>query len=271
MKSIYIIGILFLLISIVDGTTTWDSDIYWHPLSSLSWYNFAENQTSLDHIYMDSQRFTIPSQVSGQSDINFSVWNRANITLNSWNHTYVNFTNTINANMTVCGLNSTIYYNVTQNRVSLWSELEGACITFNVTEATDTLIVFGDNVGIREVRYSAYNGTGYEYDYNQSINFRCQPIHTSCIPDYQNNTQWLFNYTNTRSSSRTLYLTLNESIQGYTIKVYNESNSTLASNLSTSRLSLGSVGSSAIKRLWFWIDTWYPFRDWNATIIMEAG
>lgn len=273
MKPIYMLGILLLLVytmKTVDGTTTWSQDIYWHPSASDSWYNFVENKTNVDHIYMDSLRFTVSSEVVGQADINFSIWDNANITLNAWNATWINITNTVIINMTVCGLDTGVLYSVSQSGVGIWNNLIGPCITFNLSSADDTIILGGES-SFTEVEYAAFNGSGYETGYNQSIQFWCLPLHNNCTPLYQNDTQWTFNYTNSGGTDTTLYIKLNESIRGYTIRAYNESNTTASSNVTTTRLSMGSVASLAMKKIWFWIDTFYPYTDWNSTIIMEVG
>ena len=270
--SIIILVLILALISLVNATTTWYSDVYWHPSGSNSWYNFAEDQTDLDHIYMNPTSFAIPSEVSGESDLNFTIWSDTNATLNSWNVSFTNITVTGDLNLTYCGLNvSALYYVVkdASNIVSALSPDVATCINFNVSDSGTYTIQ--DYSAIFGVSYSAFNGSTYVYAFNQSIDFYCFPRHTNCVPRYQNGTQWLFNYTNTESSTKEVFLTLNESVQGYTLKASPNNLSSSAVNLSTTRIGIDNVTSGSEVKIWFWVDTLYPFTSWYSTIDMEVA
>ena len=263
--------LILIVIGLASATTTWDKDIYWNPSASSSWFDFLVDQTDIGYINMTSTSFGIRSEGSGEPDMNFTVHNSGNVTLNNWNQTFTNITVTADINMSVGGLDTGVpYFVVNSSGVNIWSDLNSSSgiVTFNLTSSgTYTLQYPG---APKEVGYSMFNSS-YNYGYNQSIDFYCFPTHTNCVPMYENTTQYLFNYTNTEVGLRTVYLTLNESIQGYTIKAASSYNTSVATNLSTSRAGLGTVSPTEEFSIWFWIDTWYPFTSWYSTMKMEVA
>jgi len=249
------------MIGMVSASTIWGKDAVWHPSQSSGYYSFHEDQTDLGFIQMTGTVFSIPS-------FNFTTHSDSNTTLYNWTRANVWLHHTDETNITVCGLLEDKKYAVVKDGETVDIRTsDGICLNYNVT--SEGLYNLQYPVYL-PVEYDRYVGNDtYVTGFDQSLPFRCHPRQTGCVPTYQTASQFLYNYTMNETGH--VYLTLNESVKGYTIRSSSEGNRSDTVNLSTTRARVVSASGGETVKLWFWIDTFYPFQSWHSTIGMEVA
>ena len=227
-------------------------------------YNLSKS-FSEDNLSFTGDTLTLSSR-------NITCFDSAFLELDTWTTSYLNFSVDNPVNCTICNVVSTNYYSVYQGGLIVTNDIKpdsNTCINFNVSSVGYTIVNVSQGITYSVVEYSMYNGS-YNYGMNQSLEFYCFPVHNNCTPRWQTNIQWSFNYTNVELGSVSIGLRVNESVQGYTpmASVTNESGD--ATEITTSSATLTSVAVDEQINLWVWINTFYPFRDFNSIFIMET-
>jgi len=267
--------LLLLLATTAAATMAWENGTAWHPESSSTYFILGLNQ-SFGYINLTAYSF----EADG---VNYTINTANNISLVYVSANITSYTSQANQNMSICGLEPTYVYDVIQNYTSMvYINLPttNRCITYNTSAALYTE-VGGYNVSTDlkvSVLYSLYNYTGYTYAANQSFDFYCFPLHTNCVPYAQNSSQWLFNWTNNYATAKRVYVHLNATTTGYTLKmdddgVANDTGDvTPPVNLTaTSKRIGGVVLPNARVENWFFIDTFYPYTDMYFYVDVEVG
>jgi len=137
----------------------------------------------------------------------------------------------------------------------------------NIT--TSTNIALNAPFECSSVAYDMWNGSSYVTGENLTFPFYCFPLHENCTPYGQNTTHYTANYTNSVGTLQYLYLSINESTEGYYLKATNSSLVGNAINISTTRTKICDIAIGLNQGIWYWIDTFYPFEDFTGHHILE--
>ena len=267
MKSIYVIG-MFVIVLVLSPLIVGGIVLAGAPdfIGSTSNYSVVGSFTET-YIRLDGDTLWF----SGR---NMTVHDSATVGLDSWSTTYLNFTTNESLNITVCGFSTNRDYSVYSDSTVVYSNIsiqDINCLVFNITGVV-FVTVNSTSVPIEEVNYSIYNGT-YTTANNQSLPlFYCYPLQTSCYPYAQTSTQWVMNWSNNGASDLDVYLTVNETGLGWELYAnLGSDNYSASTNLTTtSQVNIGSVEAGTDGQIWLYINTFYPFDDWIATVKMEV-
>ena len=256
--------LIVLMVILIVGSITFEEGSVWHPEGSNSYYTFGNNIT-LNWVNLTDTSFL--------STLNLTIHSNANITLYSMSANYMNYSTTTNLNISACG--------VSNNTFKIWSDGTyvytdvvpvDTCITYSLSAAGYANQSSGVT-GCEVVQYSRYNGT-YTYSSNQSIDFYCFPKQTACYPYKQTSMQYVANWTNTYAEAKKLNMRVNETVRGWTLYANEGSdNNVTAVNITTAETTpiyVADVAMGDMASIWLYMNTFYPFDNWDGTLIMEA-
>ena len=173
------------------------------------------------------------------------------------------------------GLRSSTQYTTLINTSTVYSnnlstDGAGYAVVAHTLEAGNYNIMFlNSNIsGCISVPYGMFNGSTYVYAQNQTFRFYCLPNQTGCYPRYQNSTRWLSNWTS--DGDFDLSVRVNNTQSGYTIRAANSHNNLTTYSLTTSIQTFeSSMSPGEEERIWYFVDTRLPFRDYNFQVILE--
>jgi len=270
-----LICVILLLVGLgavsVSPSTTWRAGSVWHPEGDANYYTLGIDRTDIDSINLTDDSFL-------EGSFNITQFEPGNMTLYSYNGTFMNYTNDADHNVSLCSPDFPVAIFSVNHSGSIVDEVRtlDSCLTYNISTSGYTEVFSSRFIPINctTQSYSLFDG-GYSYAQNQSFNFSCFPIQDGCYPYKQTSTQYIINWTNILGDDKAIFMYVNESVRGYTIKSvagsdnYNGSKNITATNLGNSTY-IGTVADGDDVDYWFYIDTFYPFEDYYAQLIVEA-
>jgi hypothetical protein len=256
---------LFLLLVLVTGasaSTVYEKDSVWYPGAS-GYFTLGENITLTDVVLSGS---------SFDSTLNITVGEDVNVTLGYFNNTFLEITTASPTAINVCKLTSGLVYKVTQEGVDTYSNLVTSlgCLSFSTISSSVAVLQPYEDIITTPKQYYLRNDTGYFLTQNATFPFYCFPKQNNCYPQWQTGATSLIHYNNNMGSYVDVYIKLNQTTTGYTMKLSPSNSTTGTITLTNDFTLIENLPPNTQRNYWVFIDTNYPYEDMDFQLLMEV-